>query len=585
MQGYHQYNEPFAGKGTRKWNINDSHHDLKDLALPARCALELIFRQFAGVPFKLEHLSKAANGRITPADLRAAIPELLRQQYIVSVCKAWGDRLYFIPQELLYLLQQYWIRPGLTPRSSCDVRLVKEAKRGLALDLFRSLVWIACNELPITAKGTIHQRVLTKLSQQIALRQEDVKGLALKYPHQDVYPEHIAIMLDMLLELNIINQGLKVWELNVHELGLWFNLDLAEMNEVLYQRVLLKFVPADTELQHFVFVLSSLEWLEGEWYSYERFITWLQEERLLRPEISEDRQNWMWSWVEAMCGFGWLELGCDHAGGHAFRWMYRPRGKGLSPSASAKPSEDGQTNIRFYIQPDFEIIVPPEVPFAVRWELEVFTESVVTDRLSIYRITNDSVAKGIRLGRSRADILCYLHRYSAGIPNNIASALEEWGSEKGKPGNEVIFPKLDSPTSGAWEQKGNLSEAVIPWGILFCGENMAACRLYDAIPEKAELFPGLEQIPGMWLKMARIYHPSTARQLVSQAIQWQTLLVLQICGEMVEYLPSRLEGGEDWRVSGKLFTPFDPEGYEAMLAPKDWENMYIQLPEIDNSLG
>lgn len=584
LNEYNHCNEPLATKEIGKQNLNDTHYDLKGLTPPVRRPLELIFRQFAGTPFKLEHLSKAAKGRTTPADLRAAVPELLRQQYIVSVCKAWGDRLFFIPPELLCLFQQTWIIPRFTPRNGSDVRLLKEAKRGLALDLFRSLVWIACHGLPVTTKGTIHQRALAKLSQQTALRQEDVMGLALalKYPHQDIYPVHTAIMLDMLLGLNIVHQGSKAWELNVQELGLWLERDLAEMNEVLYQRMLLKYVPAETELQHFVHVLSSPDWLQGEWYSYDRVITWLQEERLLRPELPEERQNWMWCWLEAMCGFGWLELGWDHVGGRAFRWLDKPLDRRLSPSIGAKPSKDGQTRSWFYIQPDFEIMVPPEVPFSVRWELEAFTESLVSDRLSIYRITSESVAKGLRLGRSWAGILCYLQQYSAGIPNNVASALEGWGRQKGKPGNESFFPKLDTPSSWTEEQRKNLSEAEIPWSILFCGEDMAACRPYDAIPERDELFPGLEQVPGMWLKMERIYHSSTARQMVSQAIQWQTLLALQIRGEMVEYLPVRMEGGEDWQVTGKLFTSIDSDGCEAILAPKDWRAMRLQLPVMDN---
>lgn len=580
LSDYNSCDRLLLNKAKAEHAINVRHCDLEGLAPSVRCALELIFRQFAGLPFKLEHLSRAAAGRITPADLRAAVPGLLRRQCVASACNTWGERLYFIPQELLSVLHQQWIRPRLEPKSGSDVKLIKEAKRGLALDVFRSLVWIASHGIPITAKGFIHQRVLSKLSQQTALQQEDVSGLSLKYSHQDIYPAHTVIILDLLLELNILTESPKAWQLNVEGLSLWLRNNLAGMNSVLFQRMLLKYVPAEKEPQHFVYSLSSADWLVGEWYSYERFIGWLQEEGLLCPELPEERQNWLWSWLEAMCGFGWLELGCDDAGEHAFRWIDLPLEWEVSQPRS-EPDHHGQAGSCFYIQPDFEIMVPPDVPFDVRWELEAFSESIVTDRLSIYRITRESVAKGLRLGRSWQDMRLHLQRYSPGIPTNVIIALEEWGRQRSELQGGATFPRLADPSSLSGGQREVPLDEGIYRGMILGGENMAAYRWNDAIPERKELFPGLEQVPGMWLKTARSYHSSTAWQMVSQAIQWQTLLALQIGGQWVEYLPASLEDGEDWQVAGKLFASGDAEGYEAILAPEDWEAMRLLLPVID----
>lgn len=580
MSGNKSCDQSLLDKAKAEQAINDRCCGLVDLPLPVRRALELIFRQFAGLPFKLEHLSKAAAGRITPADLRAAVPDLLRRQYVASGCNTWGERLFFIPQELLSVLHQQWIRPRLEPKSGRDVKLMIEAKRGLALDVFRSLVWIASHGIPVTAKGSIHQRALAKLSQQTALQQEDVSGLSLKYPHQDIYPAHTAVILDLLLELKIITESSKAWQVNVESLSLWLRNHLAEMNSALFQRILLKYVPAEKELQHFVYSLSSADWLLGEWYSYERFIGWLQEEGLLCPQLPEERHSWLWSWLEAMCGFGWLELGCDDAGEHAFRWIDRPLGKEMSQPPS-EPDYHGQARSCFYIQPDFEIMVPPDVPFDVRWELEAFSESIVTDRLSIYRITRESVAKGVRLGRSWLEMRLYLQRYSPDIPTNVIIALEDWGRQLVTPQGDAVYPRLAGSSSLTIKQGDIPFDEGIYRGMIRCGEHMAAYRLNDTIPERKELFPGLEQVPAMWLKTARSYHSSTARQMVSQAIQWQTMLALRIGGEWVEYLPASLEDGEDWQVTGKLFPSNNAEGREAVLAPEDWEAMRLLLPVMD----
>lgn len=580
---------------------------LGELPQPAQAALGLILRRFAGLSFKLEHLAKAAEGRRTAAALRAAVPALLRHGYLVTACNAWGERLFFISEELLGALQELWITPRLTPIDGRQVKLVKEARRGLAWDLFRSLVWIARCGMPVTAKGTIHQRALEKLSRQIALQPGDVAGLSLKYPDAGPLPSSIAVVLDLLLDLGLIVQAPKAWQLSVPELFFWLKRDWCGMNAELFRRIRLKYVPAEAGMQHFVHALSSPGIAEGEWYSFEMLLRWLQQERLLRADLNEADLGWLWGWMEAMCGFGWVELGLADGGIRAFRWLEMPNrteeelAEGIAAPAASSGHSRHLSRYGFYVQPDFEIMVPPEIPFTVRWELEAFAESVAVDRMSIYRITRDSLALGIQLGGSWKEMLLFLQQCPSGVPANVATAIEEWGRQLGGPQEGRRFPRLDASepvnsmfidshpsADGRYAAKHPALEAARGRrGWIFCGEDRADYRLSDATPGKDELFPGLEQVPVMWLKTARGYHPSTARQIVSQAICWQTMLALRIGGEMLEYLPVGLEEkqglreGSGWQITGKLFSPGHPEGSDTVLAPENWETMRLILPEAD----
>ncbi|MGG4550895.1 helicase-associated domain-containing protein [Paenibacillus humicus] len=549
----------------------------------AKMALFLIFRRFAGLSFKLEHLPKAAEGRTTAADLRAAVPALLRHRYLVSVRNSWGERLFYIPQEIADMIQGEWMQPKLEPISGSEIKLIREAKRGLALDLFRSLVWIAKYGIPVTAKGGIYQRALVKLSGQTALQPEDVTGLGLSYPHQETIPASAAVVLDLLLDMELIIQALKAWQLNMQAIAFWLEQNVDGMNAELYRRIQTKYVPAEAGLQHLVYAVSSPVFVPGEWYSIEMLIQWLQEERLLRLDPPEEWRRWLWGWMEAMCGFGWLELGCHNAGGRAFRWIDQPRRLGVSQDA-LQWGEDGETaESGFCVQPDFEIIVPPEVSFACRWELEAISECIYADRMSLYRLTRESIAEGIRLGRSWREALRQLKRSSSGVPDNVALALEEWGRELGEPGEPRVFPRLDGSLSKLPEQGGPNG---IPLsggngsGWIFCGEDRSSYRLFDTGLEREELFPGLDQVPAIWLKTARSYHSSTAREMVSQAMKWHVMLALGIKGEMYEYLPAGLQGGADWQVTGKLFSPNSSEGRDAVLTPENWEIMRLLLPEV-----
>lgn len=86
------------------------------------------------------------------------MPALLRRGDIKAVRKAWGERLYYLPLAMSLQRQRVWGYPALKPLAGGPARLRREAKAGLAFDLFRALTYIAGNGLKLTAKGTIHQR-------------------------------------------------------------------------------------------------------------------------------------------------------------------------------------------------------------------------------------------------------------------------------------------------------------------------------------------------------------------------------------------------------------------------------------------
>ncbi|GAA0135777.1 hypothetical protein YSY43_26170 [Paenibacillus sp. YSY-4.3] len=551
----------------------------EELPQSAKTALVLIFRRFAGLSFKLEHLPKAAEGRTTAADLRAAVPVLLRHHYLVSARNPWGERLFFIPHEITGVIHKHWIKPQLSPICGYEIKLIKEAKRGLVLDLFRSLVWIARHGMPVTVKGAIHQRTVVKLSEQTALQPTDLTGLGLEYPHKEAIPASTAVVLDLLLESGIIIQAPKAWQLNVQAIALWLEHSVDEMNAELYRRIQLKYVPAEAGLQHFVYALSSPSLAQGEWYSFEMFIQWMQEEKLLRSSLSEEWRSWIWGWMEALSGFGWLELGCNDAWERIFRWIDLPGRVDLEQDDWHRFEDREAAKFGFYVQPDFEMMVSPEVPFAFRWELEAFSECISADRMSVYRITQESIAGGIRNGRSWREALDHLRHSFSGVPDNVALALEEWGRQLGEPGEGTPFPRLDISLPMKGGPNDNPLTGGIGRGWIFCGEDRSAYRLYDAGLKQEELFPGLAQVPTMWLKTARSYHSSTAREIVSQAIKWRVMLALEIKGEMFEYLPTGLQEDAGWQVVGKLFSPNAPEGRDAVLAPEDWEIMRLLLPE------
>lgn len=412
-----------------------------------RSALGCLFARFAGQPFKLEQARQAAKGEISGADILAALPALLSSGIVSAVRKAWGEKLYYLSLPSLLGVPYIEAYPPLREQDSGLITLRREAGTGLALDLFHSLAWIAKHGLRITAKGTIHQKERSKLEGLISLSDQDAVGLGLSYPHADVYSPALAVVLDMMLAKGLIVKDRPKWNLHSARLSSWLSQDIQGMNEQLLLEVLQRYVPADARLQHIAFRLVSYDLQFGQWYSLEELLDSLHERALLEEELTTEQRVWIEAWLEALCGFGFVELGVIAAEGTAFRWLLDRKGLaslGQERVISSKMAQiddhadepNGEISsghpVVLIVQPDFEILVPPDFSLAVRFELEACAEHVTTDVMSVYRISRNAVDQAAALGRSVQDIMELLSRYAATVPDSVRAALEQWGREIGR---------------------------------------------------------------------------------------------------------------------------------------------------------
>ncbi|WMT42528.1 helicase-associated domain-containing protein [Paenibacillus sp. D2_2] len=513
------------------------------------------------------------------------------------------------------------------------------------VDLFRGLTWIAHHGLPLTAKGTIHQKSLHKWLEQVELTEQDVVGLNLRYPHQEVYPAHAAVMLDMLLALGVIRKERGSWSLNAHELSQWLSRPVQQMNDLLFREVMLRYVPDDVALTHFTFRLIAADLVEGQWYSLHEVHASLTKQRMLHEELPQDKLLWMRSWLEALCGLGWLDLGETQEGELVFRWSMKPLFTEQDAMSLLIAEEC------FYIQPDFEIIVPPEVSYRVRWELELYCENVTMDVMSIYRLSRTSIAAATQQGRTVEEAIDFLQNGSAGIPDNVLLSLKQWAKEMGRTSLaevQLLRCKDEEAASriAAHPELGGMLEQIGPlvfivdqdrlnkvekvleelslspprpglgqslelkyiqletdaeiveqeathnrditdqqaW--IYNGRDYQFYERDISIPKGDQLFPGMQDIPGVWLRELRKYHPSTARKIAQQALEWKAKMILKMDEQLAEFIPERMEGEESWHIHGLLMN-LGMDGKDtgqalrqASLTPEQWDEMRILLPEL-----
>ncbi|MNM73809.1 hypothetical protein D3C81_855510 [compost metagenome] len=363
-------------------------------------------------------------------------------------------------------------------------------------------------------------------------------------------------------------------------------------------------------------ILPDIE--EGRWYNLSDLLLSMREQGMIAEEVSEEQMNWFESWLTALSGFGWIEMGTITEKRIVFRWLTKPElllVHGSTDLSSANVESPSVFQGMFFVQPDFEILVPPDVSFLLRWELEAFCENITVDTMSLYRLTRNSVALGADWGRSPQMILDLLQKHSSGVPDNVKLALEQWGRELGRtlmeeklllrcsdsqaadmissltslegiierigPLDFIVStdheekvrkaleevklspPKrktesFDEPeypileTSQALEGITAFSQSSNRQGWIFNGKDPHFYDQDTTIPDFESLFPGLRDIPSMWTKEMRTYHDSTARKMMEQAIQWRAKIKLSIGGKAMLYIPEGIQGGEKWSLRGRL---------------------------------
>ena len=85
------------------------------------------------------------------------------------------------------------------------------------------------------------------------------------------------------------------------------------------------------------------------------------------------------------------------------------------------------------LQPNFELMVSPDTPLDLLWEIERFADHDHTDVVSIYRLNRESIIRGLKDGLSADEIRNYIKNLTSNrIPQNVQFSLAEWFHSYGR---------------------------------------------------------------------------------------------------------------------------------------------------------
>lgn len=626
-------------------------NSLKELSCVERTVLGVIFCKYAGQPFSnlLTSAEWAVDG-LSRAEAVTAFIALRHKGWINAVRKSWGERLYYIPESLLSLLTiAYEARVGqfvqqkvnvlqndMTQAKSISnnevqkVNIVREGKPDIAAELLHVLAWLVREGqgqggLPLTSKGMIHKKIVQRLSRMTVLDPKDFAELGIRYDHADVYPVHVALVIDLLLSLGLIEKAHNRMHVSSDRLYHWLSLPWSSMHREIYSVCLDRYGIAQPQLQHFRHQLLMFASRENEWLSIAAATLYRDnnpEETIENSEsggsLGPTFSTHIRGWLNVLAGLGYGEVGESTAGELFYRWQIDP--KLLLNLANDEAEHEGKDTI--FVQPDFEIMVPPDVTPSVRWNLDIGAELISRDRMSIYQITKERIVAASEIGLTADVMINFLSRYAgSGLPEHVELAIQQWGQEAerlyidaGKNVDEdEATDTLKKRDTWIYESRSKLPEELTRTeskaiadesivgangfnvglevqkelfyirgrvGLIQGDTNLHTYEQDHSITEQSGLFPGYGEIPEMWHNEWRGYHVSTARQIAAKAIEWQTKLGLKLDNNIVYVIPDQIHGHEDWTLTGWSIADGDTDPAERLtFSPNEWNQIRLIIPD------
>ncbi|MGN7309213.1 helicase-associated domain-containing protein, partial [Bacillus subtilis] len=178
-----------------------------------------------------------------------------------------------------------------------------------------------------------------------------------------------------------------------------------------------------------------------------------------------------------------------------YRWQIEPD---ILKDFANDEAENAGGNLIF-VQPDFEIMVPPDVTPQVRWVLEMGTELISRDRMSIYRMTKERIIAASELGLTADEMINFLSRYAgSGVPEHVELAIQQWGLEVNRLHMDVgqnvdldeSVDKANKKDIWTYESRSALQEKLNPpgWGA-FADESIVGADEFNiGLEVEKELF-------------------------------------------------------------------------------------------------
>lgn len=365
----------------------------------------------------------------------------------------------FIPQDLLPLLPKVEKRPpAFTVETVPTPSVIRQGDLALIQDTCAFLSYLQNEEVKPLKDGS--------------LSHHDLERITIRFLDKEDNAERLALIHHLCQRLGLVHISEGFLKPNPAEAKRWLKAPRAEQLRILqgawrddpnwndlWRVKSLHCEPTGWRNDPLLARKKILEYLAkclpGQWLSLASFISAIKE---VDPDFQRpdgDYTSWYirevatgeyltgfehWDKVEgALIAYivtgplhwlGGTSLGYD-AKGTLYSFRITPWGAAFLGLPSEVPAEPPPSPM--IVQPDFTILVPASGSLYDRFQLERVAAWQSSGENYVYRLTRESLARGLRQGIKIEMVLAFLKRVSGGkVPRNVVLALRNWEKRRGQ---------------------------------------------------------------------------------------------------------------------------------------------------------
>lgn len=561
-------------------------------------------------PFTAAMIEKPLRSLYTRPEIVLMLAELEREEKVMVLKKLSGERLYHLP--LPSLMEETASQFGLPEaRDESLANLASNQRTNLVLDLLTILDQITRYEPELTRKGTLPKKLAEQWSCLFTM-DEDICACLLQQKRADlIYPPRIAIALDLLLRSGWIQAKEGRLMPEPEHLREWTNRTDQDWTAFVYRLWMEAFTPVSPLARTIAYLIPYLS--EDRWLNEEQVLAWWDRIRSLLPDMAESSASDLWQEeLAALQAAGWIETGKTAGGQFVFRRCGASsppseRDKSLYVQSDMELMLDARSDYALhYLLMGFSELqqhdrmrlyrlnpksvkqayvrgwtaasiikllerhavydVPDSVRTAlVQWERDVNlyqTEPVIAVRFRTPQAAEEMAAipqlaslltEDRRLNATTYMLSQHEEEQFQAVMKKLG-LLEGEGGKSREPGDDDIrlsfMNIIPHPTESIHAGDMKAAAAKTKPGLFYSPFQINAYERVQLQLRKEELYPGIGEVPAMWLKEGRAYHASTKAAICEQAIRWNCYLEVSYQQNTIKLMPTRLTAEEPVTLHG-----------------------------------
>ncbi|MBN2382656.1 helicase-associated domain-containing protein [bacterium] len=358
-------------------------------------------------------------------------------------------------------------------------------------DLYHLLAFISKNEVRLTQKNTIYARTFERLQKLLLSANGSGEHKQADTLHQ-IRNLSFTVIFNFALLSGLIVKQARTFVLGTNALK-WIMASPLEQYLSVFDYFQNREGPMSRYWDQFVALLHNLGincWIDCK--QFFRKLTLIAS----TPDQGEQKSvdDCASFFLEPLHLMGLVDIGQMNNGDIAFR--INSLGKSVL-NRETQPGMDAGSSA-LVIQPNFELLVPQDLPFAQRWKIESIADIVAVGKMDTYSLNKESVIRGLKNGLEPDIILDLLGKLSrARIPQNIEQTIRDWSEVYGqvKFGQGILVhctkPEIARIISSIPAIKPMIVQQLTPCDLLINPDDLESLRL---LLEQNDIVP----VPGIF---------------------------------------------------------------------------------------